>query len=771
MSRLWPTLGAALPALVAAMAVPAYAQTASSGEAVDDGSAGEIIVTAQKREQRLNEVPISISAISGDNLKNLGIDKPEDLAKAVPGFSYTLSAYQTPVYFIRGVGYFESSLSADPGVSVYVDEVPLAYSSMTVGASLDLERVEVLKGPQGILFGRNSTGGAVNYVAARPTRDFQAGFDASYGTYAEVNLGGFVSGPLSDNVRARFSFKSNTANAWQKSMTRDEKTGAKDLLLGRLLVDWDASDNLTFNLNVNGWRDHSDSTAAQLIGFIPRNPANVRLVPEVFANPPAFAPNDAEAADWTPGRSYASDNSLWQAALRTNYDISDVFSLVSLTSYVKYIRDVSLDQDGITLLSVNTLDKGSVKTFAQEVRLNATTDNFRGVVGANYEDSRVVQFLSSELLNNTGSFIAGLRFTGAAADSDQTAKTSAIFGNAEYDIGQFTIYGGMRYTKTKRDFNECGRDGGDGTFAAIIQRLQGVFKPGGTIIPIAPGGCATLDANANPTRFFAKTSEDNVSWRAGISWKSDSGLLLYANGTRGFKAGGFPTTTAASVKQFTPVAQERVDAYEVGFKAPLLDKRWQFNGAIFQMDYKDKQIRGFIPDPLLRQVAGLVSIPKARIRGGEIQLTGRPLDGFTFDLGATYLDTEILKGAGLNLSGVQIDFKGTPLTYTPKRQLFLNLRYERDVTDGIAAFAATNISYRSSTNAALGFDPRSRIAAYTLLGAEFGLQSHDGRWRASVFGDNITNKFYWNSVNLLTDELVRYVGQPRRVGARLSLRY
>lgn len=767
MKKTWLTFGAALPALGVAMAFPAHAQT----DATPSASTSEIIVTAQKREERLNDVPISISAISGDNLRALGVDNPEDLAKVVPGFSYTLSAYQTPVYFIRGVGYFESSLSADPGVSVYVDEVPLAYSAMTVGASLDLERVEVLKGPQGILFGRNSTGGAINYVAARPTNEFRAGLDASYGTYSEVNLGGFVSGPISDTVRARFSVRSTTASAWQRSMTRDEKNGAKDFLIGRLLVDWDASEDLTFNLNINGWRDHSDSPAPQLIGFIPRNPANIPLVPEVFANPPAFAPDDAEAADWTPGRSYANDNNLWQVSLRTNYDISAIFDLVSLTSYVEYNRDTSMDQDGFALLNVNTYDNGKVKSFMQEVRLNATTDRFRGVIGASYEDSRVRQFLLSELLNGSGSFVAGVRFSGASADSDQTAKTSAIFGNAEYDIGQFTIHGGLRYTKTKRDFNECGRDSGDGTFAAVIENLQSIFKPDGPVIPIAPGECAALDANVNPARFFAKTTEDNVSWRAGISWQGDDGLLLYANATRGFKAGGFPTTTAASIAQFTPVAEERVDAYEAGFKAPLADGLFQLNGAIFQMDYKDKQVRGFIPDPVFRQVAGLVSIPKSRIRGGEIQVTGRPFDGVNFDLGATYLDTEIREGTGLNLAGAQTDFQGTPLPYTPKKQAFLNLRYTRDMTGDVSAFGAANINYRSDANASLGFDPRSQIKAYTTLGLEFGLESHDGLWRASVFGENVTNKFYWTSVNLLTDALIRYAGQPRHLGARLALRF
>ena len=156
----------------------------------------EVVVTAQKRQESINSVPMTINAVSGEQLLAQGIHSVGDLAKIAPGFHYTPSPYSTPIYSIRGIGFNESSLGAKPNVSVYVDEVPLAFPIVTAGVALDLERVEILKGPQGTLFGQNSTGGAINYIAAKPTNQLEAGVNAEYGRFNEANLEGFVSGAV-----------------------------------------------------------------------------------------------------------------------------------------------------------------------------------------------------------------------------------------------------------------------------------------------------------------------------------------------------------------------------------------------------------------------------------------------------------------------------------------------------------------------------------------------------------------------------------------------
>jgi iron complex outermembrane receptor protein len=179
----------------------------------------EIVVTAQKREESINEVAMSIQAATGERLTELGITDTADLFKVVSGFSSNVTYYGTSIYTIRGVGFQDTALASSPTVSVYLDETPLAYSVLTQGVSLDLQRVEVLKGPQGTLFGQNATGGAVNYVANKPTETFEAGVDASVGRFNTIDVQGFVSGPVSDTLSYRLAGRTINSDGWQKQYT------------------------------------------------------------------------------------------------------------------------------------------------------------------------------------------------------------------------------------------------------------------------------------------------------------------------------------------------------------------------------------------------------------------------------------------------------------------------------------------------------------------------------------------------------------------------
>ena len=197
---------------------------ASAAQSGDNGGSDvvleELVVTAQKREQSINDVGLSITAISGEALAARGVTSVADLQKVTPGFTYTQTQFDMPVYSLRGVGYYESSLAANPAVTVYVDEVPLPYPAMTRGALLDVQRIEVLKGPQGTLFGQNSTGGGINYVAAKPTAAPKGGITAEYGRFDTFRAEGYVSGPLAEAVRARLALSTTQSGGWQKSQTR-----------------------------------------------------------------------------------------------------------------------------------------------------------------------------------------------------------------------------------------------------------------------------------------------------------------------------------------------------------------------------------------------------------------------------------------------------------------------------------------------------------------------------------------------------------------------
>lgn len=301
------------------VATPVAAQEAQEAQA-DEGDSqgvGEIIVTAQKRSESINSVGMAISALSGDDLADRGVTDVKDLARVVPGFVYAQSQKGAPVYSLRGVGFYEESLGATPAVSIYVDEVGYAFPIMAKGASLDLERVEVLKGPQGTLFGQNSTGGAVNYIAAKPSQDFSASIHTSLDNFGRLEVGGHVGGGLSDTLSVRFAGETTQGGAWQRSASRGEKNGAADLLKARLLLKWEPTPDLTVSLNLNAYRDRSDSLAASLLRVTPQSPA--RATPTLLAQTPVPT-GDPRLADWTSTYDLHVDQDFKQGALRVDFD-------------------------------------------------------------------------------------------------------------------------------------------------------------------------------------------------------------------------------------------------------------------------------------------------------------------------------------------------------------------------------------------------------------------------------------------------------------------
>ena len=225
----------------------------------------EVIVTANKREQRLQDVGISVSALSDGALASERIENVADLARVIPGLQAAPSVNNTPVYTLRGVGFYETSVAAYPDVSIYLDQAPLPLSVMSKLTMFDLQRVEVLKGPQGTLFGNNATGGAINFVAAKPTADFDAGADLGFGRFDAVDAVGFVSGPLTQSLQARLAIKVVQGDDWQYSYTRDDSLGSARDVAFRLTLAWQPPiEGLDVLFNVNGWQDRSDPQAPQL---------------------------------------------------------------------------------------------------------------------------------------------------------------------------------------------------------------------------------------------------------------------------------------------------------------------------------------------------------------------------------------------------------------------------------------------------------------------------------------------------------------------------
>ncbi|MGD9664811.1 MAG: TonB-dependent receptor, partial [Novosphingobium sp.] len=610
--------GGLAPALATAQEAPAAGDSANSMQ--------EIIVTAQKRAQSINDVPMSIQAASGDKLSDLGIKDTADLTKLVSGFTYNRSIYGTNVFTIRGVGFQDSTLAAGPTVTVYVDQVPLPFSAMTPGVGLDVGRVEALKGPQGTLFGQNATGGAINYVPNQPTDNFEAGFDASYGRFNEIDVQGFINLPVSDSLRVRLAARGVHADGWQKEYAHSDRAGAyypashpqnkmgeRKFINGRMLVDFTPTDRLTLKLNVTGWRDRSEQAAAQFVGVEARGTGAVP--PAGYLNFPV-APNNARAASWDPSWNYHQNNRMLFTSLRADYDLGSDMALTSLTSYQHYKRYQPLDNDGTSYNNTYLLNTGDVKTFYQELRL-AGKFGGRGswVVGGNYETDKVYDQFYQTYADSTARYVFGLPLIENLDFSRQKVETYGVFGNIEYPVlDNVTLQGGVRYTKSKRDYEGCGADSGDGLAATVFDAITAYFRGlsgRDPLPPIQPGACISMQSAPEfiPGLDVNKLNEDNVSWRLGVNWDVAPRTLLYANVSRGYKAGSFPTLSVSLNRpQLLPVTQESITAYEVGIKTRI--DTLEFSLAGFYYDYKDKQILGGTADPVFGALEALVNVPK-----------------------------------------------------------------------------------------------------------------------------------------------------------------
>jgi iron complex outermembrane receptor protein len=752
------------------VAVSMLAATSSQAAADDQGggaTVGEVVVTAQKRTENINGVGMSINAISGDALVQRGVQDPTQLSKVVPGFEANTNVLGTPVYTIRGIGFQDETLAASPTVSVYEDEVPIPFSAETLGAALDIERLEVLKGPQGTLFGENATGGALNFIAAKPTPTFKAGADTSLGRFDTTDVDAFMSGPLTDTLNARLSLRAVEGGNWQKSYTSNETLGQKNLLEGRLLFDWRPLPKLRVNLNLNAWQDRSDSQAAQLIGIASLN--NAALLPAYTTYPDA-PPND-RAADWDQSRRYRQNNIFYMGDLRLDYDLTNDITLTSLTAYERYTRYDPRDGDGTALQDIYIVGHGSVDTVYQELRLAGSFDH-RGhwIGGVNYEADDTYDAFDEQFVQSTSSMLFGLPLSGTSNFTRQNQRTYGVYGNADYDLtNTLNIQGGVRFTQSDRSLVGCSRDV-NGEAAAIFNLLQQVLK-NGSYVPIPVGGCINLTPDTfDPALATGQLDEHNVSWRVGVNWKAAPGTLIYGNISRGYKNGSFPTTSASSTAQFQPAKQENLIAYEGGFKSTLFADTLQLNGAVFYYDYSNKQILGHILDPIFGPLSALVNVPKSHVVGTELAATWKPFRGLTITPGFTYLYSRI-DGHFVDYDsfGVLTNFSGEPFPYTPRVQATLDSEYTWRLRDGYDAFVGGNASYQNSASGALGDDAILREKGYALLDLRAGVQH--GSWRFSVWWRNVTDTYYYPTVFRANDTLIRYAGMPATCGVMVNVRY
>ncbi len=412
------------------LATPAFA----AGQAAETEAApGEIIVTAQRRAESLNDVAMAVQAVDADTLQALRVTDVRDLTAVAPSFTVSQSYQGVPTYTLRGIGFNTINLSATSTVGTYVDEVAYAYPIMNTGPVMDLERVEVLKGPQGTLYGRNTTAGLINFITAKPTDKFEGGLSVDLGNYDTYNIGGHISGPLGEGIAARIAVRSeNSDKGWQVSNSRGDRLGKVDKLGVRGSLALDPAEGTHIDMSVFWWQNKSDTVAGQGIGFTPAtNPVTGTSNSRLF-NAPGLAnylaanfPTKATQADWAPEAARSADigtglglkgplaenNRFWGLKLRIDQDLGPDMKLVSLTSYNDFKRDALSDWSGAPYEVLLQKTDGRIKSFAQELHVEGKSGPVNWLLGGYYANDRIVDANRTMLGQNAN--VGLIRYAGS----------------------------------------------------------------------------------------------------------------------------------------------------------------------------------------------------------------------------------------------------------------------------------------------------------------------------------------------------------------------
>ena len=768
----------------------------------DDGAIQDVIVTAQRRDESLSRVGISVTAIGADELQRRGINSPGDLVKLVPGFQATTTFSGAPIYRVRGVGFTTRNVTSTAPVGIYMDEVAVGYPYMSLGLVHDLERVEVLKGPQGTLYGRNATGGLVNYIAAKPTTSWQGGFSTEAGSFRTLNVNTFISGPVSDFMRVRLAFSSqNRGDGYQRSITHGQELGELYQKSARLTVDLGNGGPLEATVTGNFWDRSGDSTGVQAIFYIPDASPSTAPFGSALArssiNPKPTSNRDVDfIADSRQPRAAAGllrpplmvDSQFYSITGRLGYALSDALLVQSLTTYQKLDQRDVADAAGLATESAVLDSNAIIQTFSQELRLIGDGERLNWSVGAYYAKDKI----DEDDVGYTFENASIVRLRAIARSRPQTRYTvaeinagfgnyrntalldtevKAAFANAEYkvsDLLKLTL--GGRYTRDRTEFAGCTRDL-NGEAAPVINTVYPLFG-----IPnpnLQPRQCFTL--NAAGTGFVQNVTnskaENNFAWRANVDVTPSQDVLLYGSVSRGYKSGGYPIITASSERQLTPIEQEQLTSYEVGTKLKLLDRSLQLNVAGFYYDYKNRQVLGRVLDVIFGTLARIRNVPRSRLYGVEGDLTWRVTPTITLSGGATYLNSKILEFSDFTELGAPADIAGQPFSYTPEFQGNATLAYDSPISSTMRFTADANVSYQTHSQADSAGIAAFRIDGRTLVDGSIGLADADNRWRLQLYGRNLFDTYYWTGVSSLTETVFRFPGMPRELGARATFRF
>lgn len=734
----------------------------------------EVIVTAQKREQNLQDTPISVTAFTGDALQKLGLRQSVDVTAQTPNFSVGFPNGETgiPALFIRGVGLSDFRVFTPAAIAPYADEVYIAQNAGQIFQLMDMERVEVLRGPQGTLYGRNATGGAVNYISRKPTDTLEADVRLTGAQYGYTQFEGAVGGPVTDDLGFRLALLSSQSDGWLKNRATGNDQQGIDELAWRALMQWDATDAVDLLFNVHGGRTRSDSVqyrhlgvwdatgtmcaldairagqCADILGYSENAP---------YGSLPAVPAFDEGNYDFEA----KNDTDFWGASIKATVDVGDMM-VTSITAYDD-LDDLRPEE---TDASPNDLLTGVLgvkqKTFSQDLRLSGERDDWNWLAG--------VYYLNDDARDRSGFDILGaLRPTLIGVDdplvcADANGVTPPAGNPTGFCPGQFVYTSGSRTDQEITSWSVYGD-------ASVVysDKLTLNFGLRYTDETVKHDVLEIYDepAAGNPVRLAAKNevSFNRVSGRFVVNWQATPEVMYYGGVSSGFKAGGIDSTADGTV----PYRSENLISYEGGVKSMLANGALRLNASLFYYDYKDLQVFTFVVVGA-QTFSVLSNASDASIKGGELELQWLPTETTFVNFGFGYLDTKYDNFVD-NITGD--DFSGNEIIMSPKVTLNGLVQQDYRLGNGSRMTFQVDFNYQDDVFFDAQNNPLLSQEAYWLYNARVSWTSTGENWEVAAWGRNLGDKEYIVYAFDLSffgfnEEML---GTPRSFGAEVSYHF
>ena len=743
-------------AALSAIGTAAYAQDGSGTAAT---SVEDIIVTARRTEESAQKTPLALTAFSGESLERTGAQQVTDLQGAVPNLNLVQgrgSSNSTNIY-IRGVGQPDSLQTFDPAVGVYVDDVYYSRIRGTQFDLLDLERVEILRGPQGTLYGKNTIGGAMKLVSRRPGQEFRARGSVAYGEYDLMEVQGAVSGPVSDNLALGLSVLHSERGGYVTDPVTGAEYNDKHSQAVRGSLAWDPSSNFRIDFNA----DYSKDDAGLTVGQAQNTLTNLLGVPAYLV--PAQTPEFNFKTRTTPGLPNETRLETWGTALRMTWDLSDKLSLKSITSYRELNTDDYIDFDATELEIADALVAVDQNQFSQEFQLTYTGDRVNAVAGLYYLKEEVSSHQESYNDDLTKGLVFPPLWNGDYTftrfiDDDLETTSKAIFGNISYDVTDaLRISAGVRYTEEEKLYDRFTYVESNSPF---LVSQYGFAPPKGTW--------------------------DDTSLMISADYQLSPDAMVYARYSQGFKSGGF-NGRANSGTEATAYDPETADTIEAGAKTTFFDRRLRLNLATFFTKYKDFQARvsGVENDPITGVPVGVLSVINAgalEIFGFEVEAVARPTAGLTLDAQIGFLDADYKEFNDARF----VNFNGSRAfqdpAFSPKWTLRFGGQHEWSLGNGSSLTVGAAAKYRSRM--ALAVDntladstiPLESMYqdSYWLYDARVVWSDASDRYSIGLYGQNLTDEVYKTDAqefSSIGNIRTAYFGAPRTWMIKFSAKY